>query len=143
VAAADLAPRADGTDQAALAEPGQRGSLTVADKAITTIARAAVLSAQGVAPTQATTGVISGAVSGALGRDLPRIDVNRAGTQVDVDIEVASVWPRPAAGVADAVRSAVSTQLSSLAALQTGAVSVVVVKVVRASTDSGQRRRVQ
>jgi len=136
---ADRAGRAGGVD---VVDPAQRGSLTLADKAITKIARAAVLSAEGVAPAQATTGVVAGALSGALGRDLPRIDVARAGTQVAVDIEVASLWPRSAAGVADAVRAAVSTQLASLAALQTGTVSVAVVKVVRLSAEQGQRRRV-
>lgn len=122
-----------------LIEAGQRGHLTVADKAIAKIARAAVLTAYGVAPANATSGV----VSGALARDLPRIDVARAGSQVDVDVQIASLWPHSAAGVADAVSTAVSSQLASLAALSTGAVSVAVTKVVRASTDQGERRRVQ
>lgn len=119
-------------------EAGGRGRLTVADRAVSRLVRAAVLTAPGVAPASRTSGV----VSGALGRDLPRVEVARAGTQVDVEVEVASLWPRAAADTADAVRSAVTAQLASMASLSTGAVSVAVVAVVRPRDDRGEHRRV-
>ncbi len=119
-----------------LAEPAHRGTLTLADKAVEKLARAAVLTASGVAPAALTAGV----VSGALGRTLPRVDVARAGSQVDVEVEVASLWPQSAARVADGVREAVTTQLAHLAELTAATVSVAVVRVVRPAHDAERRR---
>lgn len=132
MAGADPAP--------ALAPAAERGSLDVADRAVERIARAAVLGAPGVAPTSRTGSGLKGGVAGALGRDLPRVDVARAGSQVDVEVEVASVWPQSAARVADAVRERVRDQLAALAGLTAGAVTVAVVDVVRPAAASGRRR---
>jgi len=122
------------------APPVERGALDVADRAVERITRAAVLGAPGVAPTSRTGGGVGGGLAGALGRGLPRVDVARAGSQVDVEVELASVWPRSAAQVADAVRERVREELLSLAGLTAGSVSVSVVDVVRPTAESAPRR---
>jgi len=120
-----------------LAAPEQRGSLHVADKVVVAIARAAALGVTGVAPASATSGLISSAI----GRDLPRASAKVAGSRARLEIEVATVWPHPAARVAADVREAVTSQLARLAAVQADAVSVTVDAVVR--TSAPERARVR
>ncbi|WP_432497591.1 Asp23/Gls24 family envelope stress response protein [Kineococcus gypseus] len=119
-----------------LAEAGSRGSLTVAEQAVRTIVRAAALGVRGVAPASAT----AARVAGALGRDLPRAHVDLAGHRARVEVEVASLWPHPAAEVAAGVRAEVTAQLRDLAAVTADSVSVTVARVVRTAHPSGRVR---
>lgn len=121
----------------ALAEPRSRGTLSISQHAVEKLVRAAVLEVEGVAPVSATTG----RVSGALGRDLPRADAEVAGHRARVEVEVASVWPYPAAAVAAGVRTAVVDQLRHLAAIECDGVSVSIDQVVRPTAPT--RRRVR
>lgn len=120
-----------------LVAPEQRGTLHVADRVVVAIARAAALGVPGVAPASATSGLISSAI----GRDLPRASAKVAGSRARLEIQVATVWPHPAARVAADVRQAVTSQLARLAAVQADAVSVTVDAVVR--TSAPERARVR
>jgi len=120
-----------------LRAPAERGALHVADKVVLAIARAAALRVPGVAPTSATSGLISSAI----GRNLPRASAQVAGSRARVELQVASVWPHPAAQVAAGVREAVTDQLQQLAAVRADSVSVTVDAVVR--PDRPERGRVQ
>jgi len=127
------APRADGDAREQLRAPAERGALHVADKVVLAIARAAALRVPGVAPASATSGLISSAI----GRDLPRASAQVAGSRARVELQVASLWPHPAAQVAAGVRDAVTAQLEQLAAVRADSVSVTVDAVVR--PDRSQR----
>ena len=101
------------------------------------IAQAAVLEVSGVVGSQDSTG----AIASALGRAYPRVDVHVAGRHANVDVDVLTRWPRPAAQVAAAVREHVAERLHTLADLDIATVDVKVAKVVRPSTP--ERKRVQ
>ena len=77
---------------------------------------------------------------GALTADLEATQANLGG-RARVELQVASVWPHPAARVAADVREAVTSQLARLAAVQADAVSVTVDAVVR--TSAPERARVR
>lgn len=128
-----------------LVEPGSRGRLTVADRVVQRIAEAAAAGVDGVAPRTSSNGSLAGdvttAVGGALGRSLPRASCVRAGTRVRVEVEVATLWPRPAAEVAALVRDGVAERLQTLAGVRVDAVAVTVAKVVRSATPARVRVR--
>ncbi|MEJ5946632.1 Asp23/Gls24 family envelope stress response protein [Pseudokineococcus basanitobsidens] len=106
-------------------DPGDRGGLDVADRVLERIARRAVGEVDGVAPSA------SGGLAGLLGSGYPSVEVQHAGGRVRVLVDVASLWPRPAASVAAGVREAVARRLSELAAVRVDAVQVTVRDVVR------------
>lgn len=110
-----------------LADPAQRGSLHVADRVLQRIAVAAARDVDGVAPS----GGGSGPFAGMLGSGYPGVEVDSAGSRVRAQVDVAVLWPRPAAAVAAAVRDAVTQRLQELAAVRVDAVSVTVQDVVR------------
>ncbi|GAB3471706.1 Asp23/Gls24 family envelope stress response protein [Kineococcus sp. DHX-1] len=118
-------------------ETASRGALEVKDKAVERIAEAAVFEVPGVIAAEDTAGTIATA----LGRAYPRVDVHVAGHRARVQIEIVTAWPRPAAGVAAAVRDHVADRLHTLAALDVDVVDVTVAKVLRPTTP--ERRRVQ
>jgi len=128
-----------------LAEPGARGRLEVADRVVQRIAEAAAAGVDGVAPRTTSDGSLTGsvttAVGGALGRSLPRASCVVAGSRVRVEVEVATLWPRPAAEVAARVRDGVAERLETLAGVRVDAVAVTVAKVVRATTPARARVR--
>lgn len=106
-------------------DPGARGSLDVADRVLERIATRAVREVDGVAPSA------SGGLGGLFGSGYPSVEVEHAGARVRVQVDVAALWPRPAAAVAAGVRSAVARRLSELAPVRVDAVSVTVRDVVR------------
>lgn len=118
------------------AAPADRGSLAIADRALVTIVTAAAREVDGVAPSG------SQAFGGLLGSMYPSVELESAGSRVRVQVDVASVWPHPAARVAADVRAAVARRLGELAAVHADSVSVTVRDVVRPThRDRGPRVR--
>lgn len=125
-AAATLGPSSAQPAGTAVDEPGDRGHLQVADRVLQRIATAAAREVDGVALDTA---------SGALGRlvssGYPSVEVDSAGTRVRAQVDIAVLWPRPAATVAAGVRDAVARRLEELAAVRVDAVTVTVRSLVR------------
>jgi len=114
-----------------------RGTLTIADRALTRITRQVTLEVPGVAPEES-----AGAIERRLGRGYPRVQWERAGNRARVQVEVAITWPASAATVTSQVQEAVRRELERLAAQDVAHVSVAVREVVRAaSTRPGARVR--
>lgn len=107
-------------------DAGSRGGLTIADRALTAIARHVTLQVPGVAPEEH-----SGAVERTLGRGLPRVSWHRAGHRAAVDVEIALTWPASSAQVTSAVQEAVARELERQAGQDLQRVSVRVRDVVR------------
>jgi len=104
-----------------LDEPGGRGSLRIADNVIARVAEMAALGVDGVA----------GPDGKAFGRGLPRSHSTVAGNRARVMLEIATLWPRPAADIAAEVRTQVGDQLGALLDLQADSVGVEVMRVVQ------------
>ncbi|TXR57955.1 Asp23/Gls24 family envelope stress response protein [Quadrisphaera setariae] len=133
----------------ALPEPGSRGSLQVAERVVVAIARAAAMEVTGVATTTQNKSAskaaglgsqISDQLTSAVGRTLPRASAQVAGHRARITLEVALVWPHPAAQVAQQVREHVTTRLAQLAAVETDAVTVTISAVVRDQRATATRR---
>lgn len=121
----------------------ERGALRVADRVVEKVARAAVLGVPGVAPVGAT----AGTVGRALGRTYPHITCSRAGDRARVRLEIAIVWPYPAAGVAHQVCEAVTERLRVLAGVHVDEIRTTVTRIVDPSdvlgaTGTTKERRV-
>jgi hypothetical protein len=97
-------------------EPGRRGSLTIADRALTRTAEQVARGVPGVAPDE---------------RGYPKVSWQRAGTRSRVDLELAITWPASAAGVAAQVQSTVGRELTRIAGQDVDSVTVAVSDVVR------------
>nr|WP_240896152.1 Asp23/Gls24 family envelope stress response protein [Kineococcus siccus] len=119
--------------------------MEIADRVVQRIAEAAAARVDGVAPRSTSdgslTGTVTTAVGGALGRGLPRASCVVAGSRVRVEVEVATLWPRPAAEVATRVRDGVAERLETLAGVRVDAVAVTVAKVVQGATPPRARVR--
>lgn len=116
-----------------------RGDLVIADRVLQRIAVVAAREVDGVAPADGG--------SGALGRlfssGYPAVEVDQAGSRVRVQVDVATLWPRPAAQVAGGVRDAVARRLGELAGVHVDAVTVTVRDVVRRRPGRQQEARVR
>jgi uncharacterized alkaline shock family protein YloU len=120
---------ADGPPSGPAAEPvdvRDRGELRVGDLVVDKIARTAVLSVPGVAPVAAT----AGAVGRALGRTYPQVTCTRSSGRARVLVEIALVWPYPAAHVARHVCEAVTDQLDTLAGVSVDEIRATVARIV-------------
>lgn len=106
-----------------------RGTLTIADRALTRIARQVTLEVPGVAPEEH-----AGAIERRLGRGYPRVQWERAGNRARVQVEVAITWPASAAAVTSRVQEAVRRELQRLADQDVAYVGVAVREVVRAGS---------
>jgi uncharacterized alkaline shock family protein YloU len=132
------------TSSGATVDAGERGALRVADKVVEKVTRAAVLGVPGVAPDAATTGT----VGRALGRAYPHVTCSRAGDRARVLLEIALVWPAPAASVARQVCEAVTEELRTLAGVHVDEVRATVARIVDPSdvleaTGTTKERRVR
>ena len=96
-----------------------RGTVTVRDKAVQRIARAAACEVGGVHEHGSRLGVLGG-------RTLPAVDVEVSDGQARARVELAVAWPRPCRTVADGVRSRVRWALSELAGLGVDTVDVTI-----------------
>ncbi|MGX6607097.1 Asp23/Gls24 family envelope stress response protein [Micromonosporaceae bacterium Da 78-11] len=119
------------------ADPGERGSLTIKDRAVQRIAEAAALGVPGVVPA----GQSTSSLNAALGRAYPRVDCEVAGDRVRAEVEIVGLWPASAPQLGAQVRQAVTDQLQALAGLRVDAVDVTIAKIVRAA--EAPLRRVQ
>ncbi|WP_456825694.1 Asp23/Gls24 family envelope stress response protein [Cellulomonas sp. P5_E12] len=115
-----------------------RGTLTIADRALTRIARQVTLEVPGVAPEES-----AGTIERRLGRGYPRVHWQRAGTHARVEVEVAIAWPASAARVTTEVQEAVRRELERQAGQDVTYVGVAVREVVRATADSRPVARVR
>jgi uncharacterized alkaline shock family protein YloU len=125
------------TTEGSTADPGERGSLIIKDRAVQRIAEAAALSVPGVVPTAQSTN----ALNAALGRAYPRVDCEVAGGRVRAEVEIVGLWPTPAPQLGAQVRQTVTDQLQRLAGLRVDAVDVTIAKMIRSA--AAPRRRVQ
>ena len=111
---------ADGTPGTGpAADPGARGTLTVSDRVVQKVARAAAARVPGVASTS----------SGMLGRDLPAVTARTRGTRAQVEVDVALAWPALASPTAQLVRDEVAAAVARYAGVRTDRVDVRVVAV--------------
>lgn len=118
---------------------GDRGSLVVADRVLQRIAVVAAREVDGVAPDDGG----SGPVGRLFSSGYPAVEVDQAGSRVRVQVDVATLWPRPAAQVAGGVRDAVARRLGELAGVRVDAVTVTVRDVVRRRPRREQEARVR
>ena len=116
----------------------ERGTLTIADRALTRIARQVTLEVPGVAPEET-----AGTIERRLGRSYPRVQWQRAGTHARVAVEVAITWPASAASVTVGVQEAVRRELERQAGQEVDHVSVAVREVVRAPSAARPVSRVR
>ncbi len=105
-----------------------RGTLTIADRALTRITRQVALEVPGVAPEES-----AGTVERRLGRGYPRVQWQRTGQHARVQVEVAITWPASAQQVTTQVQEAVRRELERQAGQDVQQVNVAVREVVRAS----------
>lgn len=115
------------------------GTLTIADRALTRIARQVTLEVPGVAPEEESVGT----VERSLGRGYPRVRWQRAGTKARVEVEVAITWPASAAQVTTSVQDALRRELDRQAGQELAHVSVAVREVVRAAASARPVARVR
>ncbi|MET0788806.1 MAG: Asp23/Gls24 family envelope stress response protein [Cellulomonas sp.] len=115
-----------------------RGTLTIADRALTRIARQVTLEVPGVAPEES-----AGAIERRLGRGYPRVQWQRAGNRARVQVEVAITWPASAAHVTVGVQEAVRRELERQAGQDVDHVSVAVREVVQAPATARPTARVR
>jgi uncharacterized alkaline shock family protein YloU len=108
-------------------DPGERGSLTIKDRAVQRIAEAAALAVPGVVRAEQSTNPLNAA----LGRAYPRVDCDVAGGRVRAEVKIVGLWPTPAPQLGERVRQAVTDQLQALAGLRVDAVDVTIAKIVR------------
>ena len=116
-----------------------RGTLTIADRALTRIARQVTLEVPGVAPEEESVG----SVERTLGRGYPRVRWQRAGSKARVEVEVAIIWPASAARVSAGVQDALHRELERQAGQELGHVSVAVREVVRPAASARPIARVR
>lgn len=107
----------------ALAAPGDRGRLTIADQVLDKIASVAAREVQDVTDSQ-------GGLTD-LYRSLPRASAKVAGGRARVGVEVAATWPASLSTVGAAVRDRVSEQVTLLTGVTVVAVDVTIADVVR------------
>lgn len=112
------------------ADPGQRGRLVLAQRAVEHLARQAATEVDGVA--------VLG--TGIAGRHYPHVAVQLAGHRARIQVSVATVWPAVLAQVAAAVAAHVRERLDALAGVRADSVDVRISKVVRPAEST--RRRV-
>jgi uncharacterized alkaline shock family protein YloU len=113
-------------------EVGDRGSLTVRDRAVDHVAEYAARGVAGVVSQHGRT----------VGRSLPRVDSNVTGGHVRMRIAIATAWPRSVAGVSAAVRTRVTDQVERCTGLIVEKVDVVVDNVVHGA-GAAERRDLQ
>lgn len=113
-------------------DPGARGSLTIREKAVQTVAFAAALEVDGVVRSSRGIGKL------AL-REFPHVDVVVAGDHVRASLEVAVTWGRPLSATAAEVRRQVGRGLSELSGMVVDGVDVHVRSVV--TPEPGERQK--
>ncbi|WP_187776135.1 Asp23/Gls24 family envelope stress response protein [Antrihabitans cavernicola] len=101
-----------------------RGTLTVHDRAVSTIASAAAAAVDGTS-SQASSGLAKLA-----GRTLPRVDVHNRGGLVRANVAVAAYWPQSIDKVAAAARDRVASDIAEMSGQTVEKVDVTVQALV-------------
>lgn len=115
-------------------DPGERGSLQVADKAVDRIAAHTAALVDGVV-------AIRSGLDKLVGRRLPKVSSDVHGDRVRISVEIAVAWPMSVADVARTVRHDVHAAVSHLAAMRVLGVDVSVSQIERRTV--APTRRVQ
>ena len=134
---AELRAPADTSDPANALEgrdPGQRGSLVIADSVVEGIAAIAAGEIGGVVKA-------GSGLDQVLGHRYPKVSATVAGHRARIHVEIAVAWPHPLSQVSGQVRDGVRERITELTGLHVDAVEVFVAKVVHAP--ESDRRRVQ
>lgn len=114
-------------------DAGERGSLTVRDRAVERLVIAAALDCDGV--DRRSTGV-----DRITGRELPRADVVVSGDHVRAAVAVAVEWRRPLAETSSAVAQRVTHALATMSGLVVDGVDVHVATVLPPGAGTPKRR---
>ncbi|MBB2988380.1 Asp23/Gls24 family envelope stress response protein [Terracoccus luteus] len=104
-----------------LPEAGQRGSLVIKDRVVTTIAEAAASRVPSV--------LRSGSHLNPLSRSLPHADVTLTPSHARVSVDIATSYDRPLYEVAGEVREAIATAVATYTSMTVDAVNVTVTSV--------------
>ncbi len=107
-----------------LTPPGQRGTLTIADRVIDRISAYAAGSLDDVVVTRST-------LDKMVGRRLPKSSTDIRGNQVRINLEVAVVWPAPLAEVVQKIQETVRSQVESQSGMTVRSIDVTVSKMAR------------
>jgi uncharacterized alkaline shock family protein YloU len=116
-------------------DPGLRGALHIAPRALHTVATVAARTVPGVTST-------GGGLANLAGRTLPRAEVIISGEHARAHVTIAIAWPASANRVATAVRTAVTHDLHTLCGYSIDRVDVDV-RCAESDTDTPRSRRVQ
>lgn len=114
-------------------DAGERGSLTVRDRAVERLVIAAALDCDGI--DRRSTGV-----DRITGRELPRADVVVSGDHVRAAVAVAVEWRRPLAETSSAVAQSVTHALATMSGLVVDGVDVHVATVLPPGAGTPKRR---
>ncbi|WP_370248533.1 hypothetical protein [Nocardioides sp.] len=119
-----------GADPTPDADPGQRGSLVIADRVVTRVAGQAAREVAHVAVVRPRRP----------GGGSPRVRAVVAGGRSRIALDIATAWPQPTAAVAAQVRATVAERVGSLVGVVVDGVDVRVTRVVHVPNP---RRRVE
>ncbi len=115
-------------------DPGQRGTLVIADRVVERIAAIAAGEVEGVIKT-------GSGLDQVLGHRYPKVSAATAGRRSRIHVEIAVAWPYPLGQVSGQVREVVRNRVTELVGIQVDAVDVYAATVVHAPKP--ERRRVQ
>ncbi len=104
-------------------DPGERGTLTVKDRAVERLATRAALDTDGVLAR-------SQALDKLTGRSLPRVRVAVSGDRVRAGVDIAARWPMPLTELTAAVRTNVARALTNFAGLKVDGIDVTVPAII-------------
>lgn len=113
-------------------DPGQRGTLIIADSVVERIAAIAAGQVEGVVKA-------GSGLDHVLGHRYPKVSATIAGHRARIHVEIAVAWPHPLGQVCEQVRDQVHDHVTELAGVQVDAVDVFAAKVVH-EPESEQRR---
>jgi len=123
---------AEGEPTSALVSPGERGSLTIADRVVEKIASIAAREIEQVADTRAGWTRMF--------RSLPKATAKVAGGRARIGVEVAASWPSSLPTVSAQVRDRVNEQITNLTGVTVVAVDVTIADVVHLETNARRVR---
>lgn len=115
-------------------DPGQRGRLSIADRAIDRIAGRAAAGVDGVLATTSALGKV-------VGRQLPKVSSDVRENDVRLSVDIAVAWPSPLREVVRQVRESVITDVETLAGKRVRSVDVTVAKMERPAEPPARRVR--
>ena len=116
----------------ALAQPEERGSLTIADKVVEKVASIAAREIEHVTDTRAGWTQMN--------RSLPKASAKIAGGRARIGVEVAASWPASLPAVTAQVRDHVNNQVTQLTGVTVVAVDVTIADVVHLETNARRVR---